>query len=59
MQEKYETTNGILYIEIINETEDYVFVEFKFNEQKSQIKQITKDNFYSLNKWVEENFCVI
>ena len=55
----YQLTSGILIAKIVRYTEDYVFLELKFEGQESNYKQLTRDNFDGLDKWVEENYSLI
>jgi len=55
----YQLTSGILSAKIVRYTEDYVFIELKFEGQESQLKQLTRDNFDGLDKWVDDNYNLI
>jgi hypothetical protein len=55
----YQLTSGILTAKIVRYTEDYVFLELKFEGQESQFKQLTRDSFDGLDRWVEENYSLI
>jgi hypothetical protein len=55
----YQLTSGILSAKIVRYTEDYVFLELKFEGQESDFKQLTSDSFDGLDKWVEENYNLI
>jgi hypothetical protein len=55
----YQLTSGILSARIARYTQDYVFLELKFEGQESQFIQLTRDSFDRLDKWVEENYNLI
>ncbi len=55
----YQLTSGILSAKISRFMQDYVWIELKFEGQESQFKQLTRDSFDSLDKWVEENYNLI
>ena len=55
----YQLTSGILSAKIARYTEDYVFIELKFEGQESQFKQLTRDSFDGLDKWVDDNYNLI
>jgi hypothetical protein len=55
----YQLTSGILSAKISRYTEDYVFLELKFEGQESDFKQLTRDSFDGIDKWVEENYNLI
>lgn len=55
----YQLTSGILSARISRYTEDYVFLELKFEGQESRFKQLTRDSFDSLDLWVKDNFDLI
>jgi hypothetical protein len=55
----YQLTSGILSARIARYTQDYVFLELNFEGQESQFKQLTRDSFDGLDKWVEENYNLI
>ena len=52
-------TSGILSAKIVRYTEDYVFIELKFEGQESQFEQLNRTNFDGLNKWVDDNYNLI
>jgi hypothetical protein len=55
----YRLCSGILQARIIRYTQDYVFIEIKFEGQESDFKQLTRDSFDGLDKWVEDNFYLV
>jgi hypothetical protein len=55
----YLLTSGILSAKIVRYTEDYVFLQLKFEGQESDFKQLTRDNFDGLDKWVKESYNLI
>ena len=55
----FQLTSGILSVRIARYTEDYVFLELKFEGQESQFKKLTRDSFDGLSKWIEENYNLI
>lgn len=55
----YRLTSGILLAKIARYTEDYVFLELQFRGQEVKLKQLTRDSFDGLDRWVEENYTLI
>lgn len=52
----YLTTNGLLSAKVVKSTEDYVYLKYNFEGMQIQERQITKDSFTNLTKWVKDNF---
>jgi hypothetical protein len=53
---QYLTTNGLLSAKVVKSNPDYVYLQFNFKGMDIQERQITKDSFTNLTKWVKDNF---
>jgi hypothetical protein len=56
--EIYTTLSGDLIVNRYHVDMDYVWLSYTINGI-SQEKQITKDSFYSLDTWIDENYGLI
>jgi hypothetical protein len=55
----YQLTSGVLSAKVVRYTQDYVFIELKFQGMETRYKQLTRDSFDGLTSWVKHNYDVL